>query len=182
LAALPKDRIEPYRAALERLAASPSEAETTEGKLDARSTELLDFLDASQAWVPRSKGDDLGLRSLELVQTSEEMRPHVKEMLVWLQDYNWPPMPGCWTQLARFPELALDPIREVLRKGDDGEWSSHLLEFLQDCMPGKLRERARVEVERIAQRPTQNEIDNETGEAAIDCLKAMDDWLARAKM
>jgi hypothetical protein len=185
LSVLPKDRIEPYRAALGRLVTSPTEAETAKGPwppLGKRSADLLEFLDASHAWVPRHKGDDLGMRSLELIQTAEEMRPYVKRMLVWLQDYHWLPMRGCSAQLARFPELALDPIREILRMGDDGEWSCHLLEFLKDSMPGQLREKARVEVERIAQRPTHSEIDNETSEVAVDCLKAMDDWLARAKM
>ncbi|KAJ6562612.1 hypothetical protein B0H19DRAFT_1260177 [Mycena capillaripes] len=185
LPALSKDRIEPYRAALVQIATNPTETEAEKGSwgpVSQRSAELLEFLDARQAWVPRGKSDDLGLRSLALVQTASEMQPHVAGMLEWLQDWNWPPFSGCWEQLSRFPELALEPIREVLRKGDDGEWSNHLLRFLRECMPEELRERARIELERIVQRPTQTEIENEACEAAMDCLKAMDDWADRAKI
>ncbi|KAF8205285.1 hypothetical protein K438DRAFT_1757271 [Mycena galopus ATCC 62051] len=186
LSALPKDRIKPYRSALARMATSPTEAEAESTpwppSLSERSAEILDFLDTSHAWVPRTKADDLALRSLELVESAEDMKPHVKGMLGWLEDRNWPPAAGCWAQLARFPELALDPIREVLRNGDNGDWSYNVLQFLEQSMPGELREMARVEVERIAQCPTQSEIDNDAVEAANDCLKAMDDWADRAKM
>lgn len=179
LGSLPKDRIEPYRAALVRVAMSPTEAER---EISTRSAAILEFLDASYAWVPRSKGDDLGMRTLELVQTAEEMRPLVPGMLEWLQDQNWPPFKGCMSQLLRFPEVAIDPIREVLRRGDDAWWENNLLRYVLLDMPRQTRARARGEVERIAQRPTQAEIDDDAWEAANDCLKAMDDSADRAKM
>ncbi|KAJ7512985.1 hypothetical protein B0H11DRAFT_1948288 [Mycena galericulata] len=178
LGSLPKDRIEPYRAALVCLATSPTEVEKN---LSERSAALLEFLDASQAWVPCTKHDDLGIRMLELVETAE-MQPLIPGMLEWLQDRNWPPFRGCWTQLARFPELAIDSIREVLRTGDDGCWKEALLNFLESEMPVKMRERGRVEVERIAQQPTQDEIENDAWEAANDCLKAMDDARDKGKI
>ncbi|KAJ7445185.1 hypothetical protein B0H11DRAFT_2087740 [Mycena galericulata] len=179
LGSLPKNRIEPYRVALVRLATSPTDVEKD---LSERSAALLEFLDASQAWVPRTKHDDLGMRTLELVETAEEMQPLIPGMLEWLQDRNWPPFRGCWAQLARFPELAIDPIRVILRTGDDGWWEEALLKFLESEMPVKMRERARVEVERIAQQPTQDEIENDAWEAANDCLKAMDDARDRGKI
>ncbi|KAJ7708651.1 hypothetical protein B0H17DRAFT_1030359 [Mycena rosella] len=179
---LPKDRLEPYRTALMRLATRPTEAEAEKG-VSERSAEMIEFLDASNAWVPRHKFDFMAFRSLDLlVQTAEEMRPFVPGLLEWLQDPNWPTGGGCWDQLARFPELALDPIRAVLREGDDGEWEYRLLRFLVECMPGNVRKRARVEVERIVQRPTQTEIDSDVVEVANDCLKGMDYWAEREKM
>ncbi|KAJ7463621.1 hypothetical protein FB451DRAFT_1370558 [Mycena latifolia] len=183
LSDLPKDRLEPYRGALTRLATQPSEAEAATG-LPQRSAETLEFLDAShasQAWVPRNKSDHMSIRSLDLlVQTPEEMRPFVPGLLEWLQDPNWPPYSTCSSQLERFPEVAIDPIREVLRRGDDGWWEGSLLEFLLYGVPGEIRERARVEVERIAQRPTPQEVD--VFETANECLKEMDHWAARAKI
>ncbi|KAJ7185287.1 hypothetical protein C8R46DRAFT_1025365 [Mycena filopes] len=175
LAALPKDRIELYRATLTHLATSPYDG------LSQPSTDLIAFLDGAQ-WVPRSKSDFLAFRSLDAVQSAEEMRPHVDGLLEWLQDPNWPPFSGCWDQLARFPDVALTPICELLRIGDDGAWTCYLLGFLTQCMPGQLRERARVHVERIAQRPTQDELDNDCVEAAQECLQAMDDWKDRARI
>ncbi|KAJ7021680.1 hypothetical protein C8F04DRAFT_1107647 [Mycena alexandri] len=180
LSALPKDRLEPYRNALTRLSTRPTAAEATD-KIVQRSKDLIAILDGVQ-WVPRFKFDDIAFRSLASVQTAEEMRPHVSGLLEWLQDTNWPPFPGCWEQLARFPEVALEPICEVLQRGDDGAWTCQLLDFLKDCMPGELRERARVHVERIMQQPTQDEIDNDCVEGAEDCLKAMDDWMDWAQI
>ncbi|KAJ7463640.1 hypothetical protein FB451DRAFT_1562097 [Mycena latifolia] len=133
---LPKDRFEPYRGALTRLAMQPSEAEAAMGLPHRSAAEMLEFLDAShasQAWVPRNKSDQMSIRSLDLlVQTPEEMRPFVPGLLEWLQDPNWPPYSTCWSQLERFPEVAIDPIREVLRRGDDGWWEDSLLQFFLD--------------------------------------------------
>ncbi|KAJ7657247.1 hypothetical protein DFH06DRAFT_1297919 [Mycena polygramma] len=179
LAELPKDKIAPYRAALVRLANSPSEAEND---LPHLSADLLEFLDTSVARVPRSKGDHLAIRTLALLDTADEMRPHVDGLLEWLQDRNWPPFAGCWEQLARFPALTIEPIREVLRQGNDGEWSAHLLAFMSREMPAELMQQARVELERIVQRPTQDEIDSECPEEAGECLRAIDDWAERAKI
>ncbi|KAJ7618095.1 hypothetical protein B0H17DRAFT_648979 [Mycena rosella] len=53
------------------------------------------------------------------------MQLFIPGLLQWLQNINWPPCSGCWTQLARFPELAPDPSYAVLRKGDDAEWEHH---------------------------------------------------------
>ncbi|KAJ7463927.1 hypothetical protein FB451DRAFT_1561886 [Mycena latifolia] len=182
LADLPRDRLELYRGALTRLATQPTDAEAA-ADLPERSTDILKFLDAASPWAPLTKSDDMAIRSLDLlVQTPEAMRPFVPALLEWLQDCNWPPWGGCRAQLARFPEVAIDPIRDILRKGDDGEWEGHLLSFLVDCMPGQVRERARAEVERIAQRPTQSKIDNDAVETAEECLKEMDHWVDRARI
>jgi hypothetical protein len=180
---LPKECIEPYRDALVHLTKDPTEAlPGTIGTISARSTEIVEFLNATQAWVPRHKGDDMAYRSLDLlVHTADEMRPFVPGLLGWLQDQNWPPFRDCWFQLERFPELVVDPIREELRKGDDGEWEASLMRFLRDVVPPERREEAREEVERIVQRPTQNEIDSAVDEYANECLQAMDDWLERRK-
>ncbi|KAJ7485747.1 hypothetical protein FB451DRAFT_1230933 [Mycena latifolia] len=140
LADLPKDHLEPYRDTLTRLATQPTKAEAAL-YVSERSADILEFLEASEAWVPRTKSDDMAIRSLDLlVQTPEEIRPFVPGLLDWMQDGNWPPWGGCRAQLSRFPEVAMDPIREVLGKGEDGEWEGHLLSFLLDCMPEHVRE------------------------------------------
>ncbi|KAJ7802198.1 hypothetical protein B0H14DRAFT_2528595 [Mycena olivaceomarginata] len=183
IGSLPKECIEPYRDALVHLTKDPTEAlPGTIGTISERSTEIVEFLNATQAWVPRHKGDDMAYRGLDLlVHTADEMRPFVPGLLGWLQDQNWPPFRDCWFQLERFPELVVDPIREELRQGDDGEWEASLMRFLRDVVPPERREEAREEVERIVQRPTQNEIDSAVDEYANECLQAMDDWLERRK-
>ncbi|KAJ7137407.1 hypothetical protein C8R43DRAFT_1203058 [Mycena crocata] len=180
---LHKDRMEPYRDALSRLATRPTEPEAASdariwGTVTFWSAEVLKYMNATQAWVPAHKSDEFAQRSLEeMVHTAEEMRPLVPGLLEWLQDPNWPPYSGCAEQLMRFPEVTIDPLREVLR-GDDAWWSGNLLMSLLEGMPGELRERARPEVEGLAQGAT----DEDLLEAANSCLKVMDDWEARNKM
>ncbi|KAJ7802210.1 hypothetical protein B0H14DRAFT_2893137 [Mycena olivaceomarginata] len=179
---LPRECIEPYRDPLALLVTDPPEGESgTIRTISETSADILEFLDASEAWVPRHKCDDLAIRSLDLlVHTAEEMRLHVPGLLGWLQDPNWPPFPECLRQLERFPEIVIDPIREILRSGYDGVWEFPLLQFLQE-VPPHLMEMAREEVERIAQRPTQSEIDSEVDVIVIECLQAMGNWAERRK-
>ncbi|KAJ7846309.1 hypothetical protein B0H13DRAFT_2208742 [Mycena leptocephala] len=181
LVSLPKDRMEPYREALVRLSKSPTTEERAYS-LDSRCRYILEFMDASCARVPDSKFDELAVRSLEMVQTAEEMSPLVPVLLCWIADMNWPVASGCWDQLARFPELTIDPIRAVLRSGDDAGLESNLLDFLLRAVPRPLMERVRPEIERVAQRPTEEEIEYLTVDSVNDCLEAMDQWAARMKI
>ncbi|KAJ7802193.1 hypothetical protein B0H14DRAFT_3781376 [Mycena olivaceomarginata] len=122
ISSLPKECIEPYCDALVHLTKDPTEAlPGTIGTISAHSTEIIEFLIATQAWVPCHKGDDMAYRSLNLlVHTADEMHPFVPGLLGWLQDQNWPPFWDCWFQLEHFPELVVDPICEELCQGDDG--------------------------------------------------------------
>ncbi|KAJ7459243.1 hypothetical protein FB451DRAFT_1371995 [Mycena latifolia] len=181
LLCLPKDRIEVHRDALTRLALNPTSEEATY-KLKSRCRYLLDFLDVPHAHAPHSKSDELAVRSLELVQTADEMRPLVPAVLEWIADTNWPVADGCWNQLARFPELTIDPIREVLRRGDDAGWECNLLTFLLRDVPRPLLEGVRPELERISMRPTDEEIECLVQELAAECLEVMDHWAARTRM
>ncbi|KAJ7732266.1 hypothetical protein B0H14DRAFT_2997792, partial [Mycena olivaceomarginata] len=139
LPSLPKKNIEPYRDALTRIAWTSTPEETARG-LGMRCRYLLEFLDSSQARVPHSKSDELA------------NAPLIPGVLEWIADMNWPIAQGCWDQLARFPELTIEPIRAVLRRGDDGGWAMNIPNFLLDDVPCALMERLRPEIERIAQR------------------------------
>ncbi|KAJ7802200.1 hypothetical protein B0H14DRAFT_3488709 [Mycena olivaceomarginata] len=174
IGSLPKECIEPYRDALVHLTKDPTETlPWTIGTISARSTEIVEFLNATQAWVPRHKGDDMAYRSLDLLMhTTDEMCPPKLAVISGLL----------------IPARALsgacggpDPIREEPHQGDDGEWEASLVRFLRDVVPPERREEAREEVERIVQRPTQNKIDSAVDEYANECLQAMDDWLERKK-
>ncbi|KAJ7884160.1 hypothetical protein B0H14DRAFT_2700968 [Mycena olivaceomarginata] len=166
---------------LTRMACTSTAEETARG-LDLRCRYLLEFLDSSQARVPHSKSDELAVRSLELVHTAEDMRPLIPGVLEWIADMNWPIAQGCWYQLARFPELTIEPIRAVLRRGDDGGWAANILSSLLSDVPPALMERLRPDIERIAQRPTDDEIECTSFEYAAYCLEAMDHWAARMKI
>ncbi|KAJ7054511.1 hypothetical protein C8F01DRAFT_1163647 [Mycena amicta] len=175
LTSLPISRLSAFRSGLARLANEPTLAERQHPmELQSTSRRLVEYIDKPLPWVPVSKFDWLGLRSLDKVTTADTMAPFVDGLLEWLQDSNWPVSGGCEAHLARFPELCVDPIRAVLRRGDDGDWESRLLSFVSFSVPGKLRERMRPELERIAQRPTQGEQDCDVWAAAMELLEEMD--------
>ncbi|KAH8738171.1 hypothetical protein BGZ61DRAFT_583144 [Ilyonectria robusta] len=156
---LPSDAIRFYRPALEALSATESRKQ--------ESTTI--FGQPEAVWVPTHKGDYIGELSLQQrVTTAEQMRPHVTELLGWLADGNWPPFRGSRKQLARFPEVTVEPIRELMEKErGDGGWLLNLLEFVGDCVPvGPLWEPLRPVVQAISDDPKGDEDDWELSDCA----------------
>ncbi|KAJ6595505.1 hypothetical protein DFH09DRAFT_1410005 [Mycena vulgaris] len=161
LADLPKERLEPYRGALTRLATHPTEAEAKTG-VSERSQEILQFLDASQAWFLCNKLDFMAFRSLDLlVHSAEEMWPFVPRLLECLRKM----------QLATVGRLRWIPFVSCFGRAKTGS-GRVIYSWTGDG----------VKVERIAQRPTQTEVENEAVESANDLLNEMDHWADRAKI
>lgn len=190
---LPSEAIQFYRPALEALSvtessdtgtlASHSVAATS---LRKESKDLLRYLDNPEAvWVPTHKSDYIGELSLQQrVTTAEQMRPHVTELLGWLADGNWPPFSGCRKQLARFPEVTVEPIRELMEKErGDGGWLLNLLEFVGDCVPvGPLWEPLRPVVQAISDDHKGDEDDWELSDCARLWLARLDEWEEKNKV
>ncbi|KAL6404145.1 hypothetical protein AUP68_13527 [Ilyonectria robusta] len=190
---LPSDAIRFYRPALEALSATESSDTGTEAShsvaatsLRKESKNLLRYLDNPEAvWVPTHKGDYIGELSLQQrVTTAEQMRPHVTELLGWLADGNWPPFRGSRKQLARFPEVTVEPIRELMEKErGDGGWLLNLLEFVGDCVPvGPLWEPLRPVVQAISDDPKGDEDDWELSDSARLWLVRLDEWKEKNKV
>ncbi|EHK45613.1 hypothetical protein TRIATDRAFT_299324 [Trichoderma atroviride IMI 206040] len=89
------------------------------------------------------------------------MEPYVDELLGWLADPNWPPYLGCQKQLARFPEVTIDPIKEVILKNrSDPEWLLYILDFVEGHVPvGTLWKRIEPELIQLAN----GEVEDEEG-------------------
>ncbi|KAF8903589.1 hypothetical protein CPB85DRAFT_1015245 [Mucidula mucida] len=166
--------MELYRDVLVRIVERALDVEQTV-ILDAN--DLLFYLDAPAPWAPRSKSDRMALHSIAMnVRSADKMCPFVSDLLEWLQDPNWPVAPGCCEQLKRFPEVVINPIRDLLRTSDDDFWMMQLLIFLEHNIEGAMREQAREEVEEMVRNPAEESIDSGTLEAAQDCLSAMNEW------
>lgn len=177
---LPLATLELYRPALETLASADS-APSPEGVsvpcLAGRARDALKFIDNPHlAWAPQHKFDCMGDRSLaERVHTAEQMEPYVDELLGWLADLNWPPYLGCQKQLARFPEVTIDPIKEVILKNrNDPEWLLHVLEFVEEHVPmGTLWKRIEPELIQLANGEAEDEEGVELLEAAQRMLRLL---------
>jgi hypothetical protein len=183
LSELPLATLRLYRPALETLAAADSEDSppgVSVHSLASRAKDAVKFIDYPElAWAPQHKFDYMGERSLsERVQTADEMKPHVRELLDWLADYNWPPMPGCSKQLARFPEVTIDPIKEIISKNrNDPDWLLHLVEFVERYVPvGELWEKMEPELTLFANIKADDEDSVEFSETAQRMLGLLKAW------
>ncbi|KAK6524228.1 hypothetical protein TWF694_005883 [Orbilia ellipsospora] len=182
---LPLDTLESYRPALEVLAAIPKVPFTEYyslawGNLAHQAGALLRFLnDRDAVWVPEIKQDTIAFRSLqERVTSSEEMRPHVRGLLSWLADPNWPPYQGCWKQLARFPEATIEEIASMLEKErGDGWWISNVLGFVDACVPLELWEELKPKMDALVESSQGDEDDSEVAQEARAMLDRYDAWL-----
>lgn len=145
--------------------------------------ELLRFIDSpTDVWAPEEMNNDMGERSLrERVHTAEEMRPHVLGLLQWLAEPYWPPFRGCRTQLTRFPEVTVGPIRELIGKirGDGGHiyW---LLDFVMESVPvGELWRELDRTVRALIEEPRGDEDEFEAPDLAKSWLQKFEKWKAR---
>ncbi|KAF7543657.1 hypothetical protein G7Z17_g10567 [Cylindrodendrum hubeiense] len=189
---LSDEGIQYYRPALEELSTTkPSDPGieashyVAAASLRETSKDLIRYLDNSEAvWVPANKTDCIGERSLQQrVTTTEQMRPHVPELLEWLADGNWPPFRGCRKQLARFPEATVEPIRVLMEtERGDGGWLLNLLDFVEECVPvGPLWETLRPGVQALVDDPKGDEDDWELADGARRWLATLDAWKAKTK-
>jgi hypothetical protein len=175
--------LEIYRPALERLASSDpvvEEAAKDFTFLKSNASEVLRFANNPDLiWVHTRKGDAMAARTLEeRLDSPEKLRPLVPELLAWLADINWPPFGACWGALARFPEVTVGPIKELLEKErGDGGWLQNVVDFVRDCVPvGELWEELRPVIQAMADKPMGDEADWELADTAREWLKELDSW------
>lgn len=148
--------------------------------LARHSADIIKFMDEpSLVWVPQHKADFMGGRSLqERVGSPEQMGPHVPELLVWLQDVNWPPYNGCVRQLARFPEVTVKPIQHIMmNEPTDTGWILHLLQFVEEHVPiGPLWEVLRLQMKVKADDRTDDPDIQMLSELAAQMLNTLKEW------
>ncbi|TFB02164.1 hypothetical protein CCMA1212_006104 [Trichoderma ghanense] len=179
---LPLDTLRLYRSSLEILAANTAQSPpgVSLPSLTSRAKDALEFINSPDlAWPPRHKFDVMAERTLaERVRTADQMRPHARRLLDWLADCNWPPYSGCVKQLARFPEVAIDPIKNILAEhGDDPEWLRHLVEFVEgNVRIGTLWERLEPELVLLAGREADEEESRDLAEACRRLLGLLKEW------
>ncbi|KAF7318317.1 DUF5071 domain-containing protein [Mycena chlorophos] len=179
LTSLPVAQLEALRPELTRLLHEASAAGRSSLAQYAR--RYIAYIDNPVPSVPESKLDGLGLRSLDAVTTPDEMKPFVDGLLAWLQDRNWPVYQGCVDHLARFPELCVAPILDVLRRSDDADWESSLIFLVQQHVPTRMWGELRAEFERIAQGATPDELEWEVDGLAMELLQELDLYEARPR-
>ncbi|HJR60884.1 MAG TPA: GNAT family N-acetyltransferase [Vicinamibacterales bacterium] len=122
--------------------------------------------------LPRTKVDTERADALSRV-APEQLSPHVAELLVWLQDMNWPVARSVAAALSRGGDELVEPVRTVLRSDDD-IWKAWVLSGLLPHVERRVRTALRDDILRIANQPTPGELENEADVAARALLSELD--------
>jgi hypothetical protein len=122
--------------------------------------------------LPRTKSDVERADALSAVP-GDQLSPHVAELLVWLQDINWPVARPVAAALSRCADELVDPVRSVLRSDDD-IWKLWILSELLPRVNRNILLALREDVLRIASRPTSGEQIEEAHLAAQELASALE--------
>lgn len=78
--------------------------------------------------IPQDKCDE---KSIELLRSAadREVLENADQLLVWLQDVNWPVFDGVVKRLALLGDALVNPVNAVL-EGDDSMWKANIVGYL----------------------------------------------------
>jgi hypothetical protein len=122
-------------------------------------------------FFPLHKSDVASARAL-LALGYPALGPHLKELLEWLQDGNWPISRPIGEFLLTVAEAIAPLIQEVLA-GEDHQWKYWCIVRLIGEMKPKVAEPFRFELLRLAECPTLAEAQNELDQVAKDALQKL---------
>jgi hypothetical protein len=113
--------------------------------------------------LPTNKHDHFAIEHISTLPDSE-IAPLLPEILTWVQDTNWPISRTVSTFLLQHPTRIVEPVRHILQS-DDAEWIYNVLGIIEQ-LPKEVQKALKVEVERVALRPTEEEKDFEAQDVA----------------
>lgn len=106
--------------------------------------------------VPKEKGDDENIQKLKNL-SFEEIQPIIPDLLVWLQDINWPISGDVADVLEPYADQLTPYLMEIFRT-NDGLWKMWILTFFGRKTKDEVFLK---EIDRIAKNPTFDEIECE---------------------
>ena len=118
-----------------------------------------------QELIPKHKDDQEVIEALKKL-SFEEIKPIIPELLEWLQDINWPIARPVAEVLKPFSDKLVPDILNIL-KTNDGIWKLWILTTLAKTTKDQTLLK---EIERIANYPTRDEIEDEVNAEAIAIL------------
>lgn len=111
-------------------------------------------MDLSQ-YIPTDKFDEDAVRRAEAVGFPA-LDPVLPDLLMWIQDLNWPVARGLARLLAQAGPVIVPHIRAVLLS-DDGEWKSSILNSWAEAVPVAVLELFSDELAGLAVTPTKDD-------------------------
>lgn len=122
--------------------------------------------------IPESKFDFGAIQRLQQLEP-QQLIPILPELLVWLQDINWPVAIPMSKILLTVPDEIVPHVRDVLHT-DDTEWIEWCLQYIVGLLPVALIRKLEPEIRRIADSPTQWEYETESHITAQEILDTLD--------
>lgn len=119
--------------------------------------------------IPKNKMDYDSISKLKQMHYLE-LESIQEELIVWLQDYNWPIAPDICEMLIPLNEKLVPTIRKILN-GTDETWIDNCIRFLVEHLSMEAINSLKPELERIAYSPSEDERDLETNIVAIQILE-----------
>ena len=106
-----------------------------------------------------------------LQQTSwEEARPYARELLMWLQDSNWPHAYPISNYLIPHLSDLVPEMLEILAT-DDHIWKANILSLLRNLDSVSADLQLRTKVLRLAQQPTPAEVEEGAADEALELAR-----------
>ena len=119
--------------------------------------------------IPESKFDFGAIQRLD----PKALSPILPELLVWLQDINWPVAIPMSKILLTVPNEIVPHVRNVLHT-NDSEWIEWCLQYIVSFLPVALIRELELELQRIAYSPTKEEVEGESHLTAQELLQTLD--------
>lgn len=116
-------------------------------------------------FIPSDKFDILACKQLE-VTPQDEIQPFISDLLVWIQDYNWPVAPFVKQKLIQFDKELINPLKSVL-SGDDVIWKYFILTELLPEVKNNVLSSLQPELKQIAYSPSEEEKSEEVDKLAL---------------
>jgi Domain of unknown function (DUF5071) len=122
--------------------------------------------------VPTHKSDWAAIDNLKKASSSQIIDV-AGDLLTWIQDGNWPVARGIRDVLTLYTNQIKNDLIKVLR-GDDDVWKRWCITMIIDMTQGpKVDKEILKELERIAEFPTNGEVEDGVSEMAAAVLA---DW------
>ncbi len=125
-------------------------------------------MDYLKSLIPKDKFDSSTVEKLSLL-TDKEIQPIIKDLLEWLQDYNWPIAKDILPLVILHQNIAITHILDVL-KGNDIMWQYWIIDLVIPDLTITNKLLLKNELKRISLLEKVNEDIEMISETAKECL------------
>jgi len=120
--------------------------------------------------IPRDKFDVETANRL-FDYSYDDVKSIIPELLIWIQDMNWPVAGPVSNYLESISRYLTDDIIKILQ-GTDDIWKYWCLHVFGLSSTKPIAEKLMIEIERIATHPTAGELEEEVADIANKILSA----------